>query len=196
MYSSIFKRTLDLILCSIALIILSPFFLLTALIIKIDSKGPVLFKQARLGKNEKQFKLYKFRTMTHKIRTTHRDIFLGDPEVTKVGEYLRRLKVDELPQLINVIKGDMSIVGPRPCLPEVKSKFGTYAEVRFKLKPGLTSLAAIKGSIFLTWEEKGFWDAQYVQTISFKTDLWIILNTFNVILKGEEALFKKGKELS
>ena len=193
MYQNFVKRIFDFILSTISLLILSPFLFIISVLIKIDSNGPVFYMQDRLGVNENLFKLFKFRTMTHKQRNTHRQVFHGDPEVTRVGAILRRLKIDELPQLINVFLGDMSIVGPRPCLPSIKEKFGKYAVHRFKVKPGLSSLSAIKGSIYLSWEQKGYWDMYYIENLSLKMDLLIILRTFKVILIGEQKLFANLK---
>lgn len=193
MYSHFVKRFIDIIFSSLILIISSPIMLLTAILIKVDSRGPIIYKQVRLGINENKFMILKFRTMTNKERKVHKNVFKDDPEVTYVGKYLRRFKVDELPQIFNVIKGEMTIVGPRPCLPEIKSLFGKYSIDRFKVKPGLTSLAAIKGSIYLSWEEKGFWDALYTRKVSFNLDTLIILKTIIVIFKGEDNMFNKRK---
>ena len=134
--------------------------------------------------------MFKFRTMTHENHNLNIQVFAGDDRITRVGAILRRLKLDELPQLMNVLKGDMSIIGPRPCLPKIKEKFGKYANERFKVRPGLTSLAAIKGSIYLTWEEKGFFDVYYVNNLSFLLDFKIILQTMKVLIVGERRLFK------
>lgn len=194
MYIKFFKPILDFILSLFAVIILSPIFLITALCIKIDSKGPVLFKQKRLGKDEKEFVLYKFRSMTDKDRSkTEHQVFEGDPEITKVGRFIRRTKIDELPQLLNILKGEMAIIGPRSCLPKVRSYFGQYSDIRFKVKPGLSSLAALHGSIFLSWEEKGYWDKYYVEHISFITDIKVIVGTIKVLLIGEEKLFNSNR---
>jgi len=189
-YRKFIKRGLDIFLSFVAFIILFPIFIIIGLFIKIDSHGPIFYYQERLGKDECLFMLIKFRTMSHKERKSHRQIFSGDPEITSFGRILRRLKIDELPQIINVIKGEMSIVGPRPCLPEIKMKFGKYADIRFEVKPGLSSLAATKGSVHLTWDEKGYYDAHYVQNLSFMMDIKIIFNTFKVIVIGEDRLFK------
>ena len=189
LYALFLKGFLDFIVAFTTIVLLSPFLLFIAMMIKLDSKGPVLYKQERLGKNQKTFILLKFRSMTNKVRNEHRQIFLGDKEVTKVGELLRRTKTDELPQLINVLLGDMSVVGPRPCLPTVKDKFGKYANYRFQVLPGLTSLAAVKGSIYLNWEQKGIYDYLYVRKLSFNIDIFIIYQTIKVILLGEKRLF-------
>lgn len=187
------KRLIDLIFATIALIFISPLLVMVSLIIKLDSSGPIFYRQQRLGKNEKAFLLLKFRTMTHKARLVHRQIYEGDSEVTRIGAFLRRAKIDELPQLLNVIVGNMSIVGPRPCLPEAKSKFGKYAEIRFKVRPGLTSLAAVKGSIYLTWPQKGIYDYLYVKNESALLDLYILCKTLKIIFFGEQRIFGRLK---
>ncbi len=189
MYEHFLKGVFDIIFSILLLILFLPFFILIGVLIKIDSKGSIFFKQIRLGKDEKIFKLFKFRSMTDKDHDNNGQIFSNDIEITKVGSILRRFKIDELPQLVNVVKGDMSIIGPRPCLPRIKSKFGKYANDRFKVKPGLTSLAAVKGSIFLSWEEKGYYDSLYVNNISFLLDLRIVLDTIKVLIFGEKKLF-------
>ncbi|OFY51430.1 MAG: sugar transferase [Bacteroidetes bacterium GWF2_41_31] len=189
MYSKFLKPLFDWVIAFISLITLLPFLLLVGLLLKIESKGPVFFLQRRLGKNESSFLLYKFRTMIHRERTIHHQIFENDPEVTRIGHFLRKLKIDELPQLINVLKGEMSVVGPRPCLPEIKDKFGEYSNYRFHVKPGLTSLAAVNGSIYLTWEQKGYYDYIYTKNISFIFDWKIIIKTIKVIFVGEKKLF-------
>ena len=192
-YSCCVKRILDFVIAFIALLLLFPFLLFIALLIKIDSNGPALYKQKRLGLDQNIFILFKFRSMSHKDRKEHRQIFSGDTEVTKIGNLIRRTKIDELPQLINVLLGEMSVVGPRPCLPSVKDKFGKFANYRFQVKPGLTSLAAVKGSVYLNWEQKGIYDYLYVRKISFFLDIFIIYKTFKVVLFGEKRMFAGSK---
>jgi len=192
MYKNFLKGVIDFIFSIMTFIILIPVFIIIGILIKFDTSGPVFFEQERLGKDEKLFKIFKFRSMTNK---NHEDIsgqvFSQNPEITKVGKIIRRYKIDELPQLINVIKGDMSLIGPRPCLPRIKKEFGEYADDRFKVKPGLTSLAAIKGSIYLSWLEKGYYDSYYVNNLSFKQDVNILFNTIKILLIGEKKLFNK-----
>lgn len=188
-YKKYFKRLIDVCFSITSLFILSPLFLLVVILIRIDSKGPAFFNQFRIGKDQIRFKLYKFRTMTHKMRDTHYQIFEGDSEVTKIGSFLRRTKIDELPQILNVLLGSMSIVGPRPCLPELKDKFGKFANYRLSVKPGLTSLAAIKGSIYLTWDQKGTYDYIYIKKESLSLDLMILFETIKVVILGEKKIF-------
>jgi lipopolysaccharide/colanic/teichoic acid biosynthesis glycosyltransferase len=139
------KRLFDLLASLAGLLLLSPLLLIAALLIKLESKGPILFKQNRIGKGFRSFWIYKFRTMVHQQPGTGRSITVGDdPRITKVGRWLRKTKIDELPQLLNVLKGDMSLVGPRPELPQYVELFRTdYAEI-LRIRPGITDLASLK----------------------------------------------------
>lgn len=174
MYRKYIKRILDFVLSFIALIILSPVFLIIAILIKLDSKGPVLFKQKRVGKNKKHFYILKFRTMkvdAPKDTPTH---MLQNPEmyITRVGKFLRKTSLDELPQIINILKGDMSIIGPRPALwnqydlIEERDKYGAN-----DVYPGLTGWAQINGRDELPIEVKARYDGEYVQKMSFWMDV-------------------------
>jgi len=189
MYKFFIKRYLDFIFSLIILLILAIPFLLVALLIKLESRGPIFFKQKRLGLNKSEFEIYKFRSMTNKDRVITQT-YKSDPEITKVGYYLRRFKIDEMPQIINVLFGDMSIIGPRPCLPNVIEKY-SLEEHRFLVKPGLSSIAGVKGSIFLTWEEKWWYDKYYVENLSLLLDLKTFFKTFLVIIFGEENFLNK-----
>ncbi len=191
MYKTTFKRLIDFFASLGVLLIISPVFILLAILIKITSKGPLFFLQERLGKNGKVFSVYKFRTMTDKKRAVDREILKGDAEVTKVGHYLRRFKIDELPQIINVLKGEMSLVGPRPCMPNQLNDFNEDGKYRIKVTPGLTGLAQVNGNIFLTWEERWKYDRAYVENLSFVLDVKIILKTIVIICLGEEKFLKK-----
>ena len=186
MYVNLFKPLIDYVISLCALVFLSPLMFFTAIIIKIETPGPVFFIQKRLGKNGRVFNVYKFRSMTHKNRKNVKQIFETDPEVTKTGRIIRRFKIDELPQLVNVIKGDMSIVGPRPCLPSLADKFDKNGHKRVKVKPGLTGLAQINGNVYLDWKERWVYDAKYVDNLSFITDFRIIMKTFMILIKGEK----------
>ncbi len=192
MYKNFLKYVLDFVISLVVLIIILPLLVVIAIAIKLDSKGTVFYVKERLGKDEKPFLFYKFRTMTNVDRNQYEQVFEGNSEITRVGSILRRTKMDELPQLFNVLKGDMSIVGPRPCLPKIKEKFGEHWKERFKIKPGLTSLAATKGSIYLTFEDKGYWDMVYVKQRSFFMDIDIIFKTVKIVLFGEKKLFKEN----
>jgi len=193
MYKFVFKRIIDIAFSFVMLILVLPIFLLVAILIKINSKGPIFYTQKRLGKEGIIFKLIKFRTMTHKHREAHHQVYEGDPEVTYIGKFLRRYKIDELPQLFNVLKGDMSLVGPRPCLPELINKFNDDAFYRLKVRPGLTGLSQINGNIYLTWPQRWDYDKFYVVNLSFLLDLKIILKTIFVIFGGEQKFLNKRK---
>ncbi len=163
----ILKRIIDVVISFLALLILSPILLLIAIAIKLDSKGTIIFKQGRLTKDGKLFNIYKFRTMIENAEHMGTGLFNyeNDFRVTKVGKFLRLTSLDELPQLVNIIKGDMSIVGPRP---PVSYELGNYDELnedykrRFTVLPGITGLAQIKGRNELPWDEKVVYDNQYI----------------------------------
>jgi lipopolysaccharide/colanic/teichoic acid biosynthesis glycosyltransferase len=132
------------------------------------------------------FQLYKLRSMTHVPRTPDRQIYEGDAEVTRVGQWIRRFKIDELPQLVNVLLGDMSLVGPRPCLPELRDQFDENGAQRLLVRPGLTGLAQVNGNIFLSWPERWRLDRIYVNDLSFWNDIKILLKTIIVVALGEK----------
>lgn len=191
MYTHFFKRFIDWLFSFIMLVFLFVPFLIVAILIKMDSKGPVFFKQTRLGKGKKPFMIYKFRTMYHKERKIEQ-VYKSSPEVTKIGYYLRRYKIDEMPQIINIFLGDMSIIGPRPCLPIIIEKYD-LEEDRFKIRPGLSSVAALNGSIYLSWQEKWWYDKYYVENQCFLLDLKIFIKTFKVIVVGEDKFINRPK---
>ena len=188
MYSKCIKRLIDLILSLIGLIILSPVLIIISILIKIDSKGPVFFKQKRVGIHKKLFNIYKFRTMyvdTPKDMPTH---LLNNPEayITEVGKFLRKTSLDELPQLINIIKGEMAVIGPRPALYNQED----LIELRDKYKandirPGLTGWAQIHGRDELEIEEKAKLDGYYTEHISFLLDIKCFFLTIASVLKHE-----------
>jgi len=191
----IVKRLLDFILSLTTLIILSPLLLVVALLIKLDSKGPVFYTQLRPGKNQKVFKVYKFRTMVQgadKHQKVGVEVKQDDSRITSLGRFLRRFKIDELPQLINILKGDMSIVGPRPSLPEYLQQYEEWELERFLVKPGLTGLAQVNGNIYLEREEKSAYDIRYVKEMSFFLDIKIIIKTVAIVLFGEDKFVNKS----
>lgn len=190
-YSRYLKRIGDFLIASALLIILSPVLMLTAILVRITSPGPIIFKQERLGKKKKIFSAYKFRTMTDVSRITTQQVHLDNPCITKVGYYLRRFKLDELPQLFNIVRGEMSIIGPRPCLPETLETFNNDAFDRLLVRPGLTGLAQINGNTNLTWPERWSWDAFYVRNISLKLDAQILWRTVGIVLFGESQTIRK-----
>jgi undecaprenyl phosphate N,N'-diacetylbacillosamine 1-phosphate transferase len=183
------KRLFDIIFSLIILIILLLPFILVAILVKFDSNGPIFFMQERLGYGRRKFRVYKFRTMQDKKREIVQ-VYKNDPEVTRIGSVLRRFKIDELPQLINVLKGEMSVVGPRPCVEFVANRH-KLCEERFLDKPGLTSLAGVSGSIYLTWEEKDYYDKFYHDNKSTRLDIEIVFRTILVVFFGEENFLKK-----
>lgn len=189
-----FKRFYDTILSFIGLIVLSPLLLVLVIIIKLDSKGPVLFKQKRIGRNKKHFYILKFRTMridTPKDTPTH---MLENPQqwITKVGKFLRKTSLDEIPQIINILKGDMSIIGPRPALwnqydlVEARDKYDVH-----KLYPGLTGYAQINGRDELPIPEKAKLDGYYAKHISLWLDIKIFFGTIRSVIISEGV--KEGK---
>lgn len=187
------KRIFDILFSTVLFIFVLPILLISALLIKLDSKGPIFFFQTRLGKDRIPFNVYKFRTMTHKRREFEQQVLKTSPEVTKVGYWLRRFKIDELPQIINVLRGEMSVIGPRPCLPNVEEKFELNDNYRFMVKPGLSSLAGVNGSIYLSWEEKWAYDKYYVENQSILLDIKIIFKTMLVVIFGEDKFIVKPK---
>jgi lipopolysaccharide/colanic/teichoic acid biosynthesis glycosyltransferase len=181
------KEIFDKVVAFIALIILLPLFLIVAVLIKIDSKGPVFFMQERVGKNGKIFKTFKFRTMVDGADKKTKGIYIdkSNPYVTRVGKILRRTGIDELPQLINVLKGDMSLVGPRPTLEYQVKKYNDFQKKRLLMKPGITGWALVNGRNKLTWNERIKLDVWYVEHWNFWLDLKILFKTVWVVAKGE-----------
>ncbi|AXG68978.1 undecaprenyl phosphate N,N'-diacetylbacillosamine 1-phosphate transferase [Kordia sp. SMS9] len=194
MYKKYFKRIVDILVGVGTLIVLLPLFIIVGILIYLSSKGSIFYSQDRIGKNGEMFRLHKFRSMyTNKNFSVNTQVFKNDKNVTTIGKFIRRFKIDELAQIINVINGDMSIVGPRPVLPAVKEHFDENAEHRLKVRPGLTGLSQVNGNIHLPWKERWVFDRKYVENISFVNDIKIIFKTFAVILLGEEK-FKKDNE--
>ena len=188
MYKNFFKRLFDLILSLTGLILLSPVLVITAAAIKLDSKGPVFFSQKRVGRDKKYFKMYKFRSMyidTPHETPTH---LLPDPDkyITRVGRFIRRTSIDELPQLINILKGDMSIIGPRPALynqydlVEERDKYGANS-----IRPGLTGWAQINGRDELPIDVKARFDGEYTERLSFLFDVKCFLMTIGKVIRSE-----------
>lgn len=184
------KRALDLSLASSALVVSGPALLALAALIRLDSPGSPFFLQRRLGRQGATFRILKLRTMTARDRRVGGEVLAGNPEVTRVGAILRRLKLDELPQLLNVVRGDMSLVGPRPDIPEHLESYTPTALERLQVRPGMTGLAQIQGNIFLSWPERWEYDAEYVRRLSLETDLWIALRTLGVIVLGEQKFLR------
>ena len=185
MYAKYFKRMLDFILSLIALIILSPILLIVAILVRIKLGSPIIFKQQRPGKNGKIFTLYKFRTMTDN-KDENGNLLPDSERLTKFGKLLRSTSLDELPELINILKGDMAIVGPRPLLVKYLPYYTKEEKHRHDVRPGLTGLAQICGRNNLDWNERFEMDLKYVNSVSFKEDLIIIFKTISSVLKHND----------
>ena len=187
-----FKRLFDFFISFAILLLLFPLFIIVAVLIKLDSKGPIFYLQSRVGENGRVFRIYKLRTMTNKERDPNvKQTYLQDPEITRIGGLLRRFKIDEFPQIWNVFIGDMSLVGPRPALPSLYEKFGEIAKKRCEVRPGMTGWAQVNGNIYLPWEERLCLDREYVDRMSFMLDLRILVKTVAIVLFGEEKYIKK-----
>ncbi len=179
-----FKRFIDIIKSFISLLFLSPFYLIVSILIKIDSKGPIFFKQQRPGLYGKPFTLFKFRTMTN-ARDPNGNLLPDVERLTPLGRFLRSTSLDELPEFINVLKGDMSLVGPRPLLVKYLDRYTPEQARRHEVKPGITGWAQVNGRNAITWEEKFELDVWYVNHQSLWLDLRIIAMTIFKILKRE-----------
>ena len=184
MYKKYIKRILDFTLSLLALIILSPLLLIIAILVRIKLGSPVIFKQERPGKDEKIFTLYKFRTMTNE-KDEDGNLLPDSKRLTKFGKILRSTSLDELPELVNILKGEMSIVGPRPQLIRDMLFMTEEQRKRHTVRQGLTGLAQINGRNNLTWEEKINYDIEYIKKITFMKDFKIILKTIKKVLKKE-----------
>lgn len=185
MYKKYIKRMLDFILSLMAFIILMPFMLIIYILVRIKLGKPAIFKQQRPGKNEKIFTLYKFRTMTEQ-KDEEGNLLPDEQRLTKFGKFLRSTSLDELPELVNIIKGDMSIVGPRPQLVKDMVFMSEEQRKRHQVRQGLTGLAQINGRNNITWEEKINYDIKYINHISFIGDCKIILGTILKVVKKED----------
>lgn len=204
------KLVMDLVLSCAGLVLLSPLFLLIALCIKIDSKGPVLYKQERVGRDGKRFMFYKFRSMRWgSDEVTHRnyvkDLINGavpyangtdktqvfkvmdDPRITRVGRFLRKTSIDELPQLINVVKGEMSLVGPRPPIPYEVEEYKDWHRKRLTVKPGLTGLWQVNGRSMLTFDQMVELDIQYIENWSIWVDVKVLASTIPAVVSARGA---------
>jgi lipopolysaccharide/colanic/teichoic acid biosynthesis glycosyltransferase len=188
----VLKRLLDVAIASIAILILLPVFLAIALLVRLSSPGPILFRQERLGKLGTTFTIYKFRTMVDGAVNIGAGLntFKGDPRITPVGKFLREYHLDELPQLFNVLKGDMSLVGPRPLLPLELPKYSDRQKRRLLVSPGITAWEAVNGGLDNTREQRIELDLWYVDRWNFWIDLLILARTIPVVLRKEGAYAK------
>jgi len=179
------KPLLDFLFSLFSLILLMPLFIIVSILIKLTDKGPIFFKQIRVGKNQKEFLIYKFRTMVvnaDKIGPVLTQD--NDPRITKIGKILRRTSIDELPQLINILKGEMSLIGPRPEVPSIVKTYTEEQKNVFKVKPGLTGWAQIHGRDELSIDTKLKYDMEYINNLSFWLDFTIFIKTFPVLLSS------------
>lgn len=200
---SFLKRTVDITASAAALLLLSPVFLVTSLAIRKDSDGPAMFTQKRIGKDGKLFEIYKFRTMVpdadkklfemlekdEKAREEYKlnKKLKNDPRITKLGNFLRKTSIDELPQLINVLKGDMSLVGPRPYLPREIKDMGEYYDTIIESKPGITGLWQVSGRSNTTFEQRLEFDKEYTENKGFLYDMGLLTKTVGVVVKKNGA---------
>lgn len=185
MYEKYGKRVLDFVLSLLGMILLSPIFLVVAILVRVKLGSPVIFKQKRPGKNEKIFTLYKFRTMTDE-KDEQGNLLPDDVRLTKFGKFLRSTSLDELPELVNILKGDMSLVGPRPQLVRDMVFMNEEQNKRHLVRQGLTGLAQINGRNTISWEDKFKYDLKYVKNITFKGDVKIFFLTFKKVFAKED----------
>lgn len=185
------KRIFDFLVAAIIIILLSPVYIIIIFIIKFSSPGPILFSQIRVGKNGKNFKIYKFRTMNVGADKVKDGLAVkaGDSRITKEGSFLRKTSLDELPQFFNVILGDISIVGPRPGLPEQLHYYNETQMRRLEMQPGITGLATINGRASIPWSKRIAYDVEYIDNFSFYLDVKIMIKTFFVVLSGKDTYY-------
>lgn len=184
LYEKCFKRLFDFVLSLIAIIILSPVMLITAILVRVKLGSPILFRQERPGKDEKIFAMYKFRTMTDE-KDAEGNLLPDEVRLTKFGKLLRSTSLDELPELFNILKGDMSIIGPRPLLVEYLPRYNEEQKHRHDVRPGLSGLAQVNGRNAISWEEKFRYDVEYVRNITFLGDCRIIIQTVKNVIKRD-----------
>ncbi len=191
MYKRIGKRLIDVMVSFVGLVVTSPVLLITAIVIRMESKGPVLFKQKRLGLNGEEFEIYKFRSMVEGAEHTGSGVYSGksDARVTKVGKIIRATSIDELPQFVNILKGDMSLIGPRPPLtyhPWELSQYTDEQRKMFNVRPGVTGYAQINGRKEVEWNRRIELNVWYVEHLSAKLDITIVFKTIFKVLKNED----------
>lgn len=184
MYQKYIKRLLDIAVSLCGIIVLSPVYLILAILVRAKLGTPVIFKQDRPGKGEKIFRLYKFRSMTDE-KDESGNLLPDEVRLTPFGKKLRSTSLDELPELFNILKGDMSLVGPRPLLVRYLPRYNEFQRHRHDVRPGLTGLAQINGRNAITWEKKFEYDVEYVKNLSFALDARIFMGTVRAVLKRE-----------
>ena len=184
MYKTYLKRILDTIIAFIGLVILSPILVVVILLLALANKGKPFFFQVRPGLNEQLFNIIKFKTMTDK-KDKAGNLLPDKERLTKIGSFVRKTSLDELPQLINVLKGDMSLIGPRPLLPEYLPLYSNEQKKRHNVKPGITGWAQVNGRNAISWQQKFEYDVWYVEHLSFKLDVNIVIKTIKKVVKSE-----------
>jgi undecaprenyl phosphate N,N'-diacetylbacillosamine 1-phosphate transferase len=184
MYISFFKRFSDILISFTGIVVLSPLFFLITVFLLISNKGNPFFLQVRPGKNERVFRLLKFKTMTDD-RDQDGNLLPDNQRITGIGSFIRKTSLDEMPQLLNVIKGDMSLIGPRPLLVEYLPLYNDEQRKRHNVRPGITGLAQVNGRNAINWDKKLYYDVWYVENISFILDFKIILKTVRKVIKSE-----------
>lgn len=189
-YTRILKRLFDIVFAIAVLCIVSPLFLIIAAVVRIESRGPVFFKHTRVGRNGVEFKMWKFRTMVDGSHLNGQQLTTdGDKRITRVGKILRRLSLDELPQLLNVLSGDMSVVGPRPEIPEIVKAYNPQQKRAISVQPGITGLSQVNGRDDLPIDRKLNYEVEYVDNLSLQLDLVILLKTIPAVISGRGARY-------
>lgn len=192
MYKRFFKRPIDIFCALLAIIVFSWLYIIVAILVRIKLGSPVLFKQERPGKDGKIFKLCKFRTMTDE-KDENGELLPDDVRLTKFGRLLRKTSLDELPEAFNILKGDMSVIGPRPLLVEYLPLYNEHQQRRHEVRPGLTGLAQVNGRNAISWEEKFDLDVEYVDNITFWGDLKLVFKTVSCAFIKQEGISAEGQ---
>lgn len=194
MYKLIFKRILDFLIALIGLVLLSPIFVIVTILLFFANQGKPFFFQSRPGKNEQFFKIVKFKTMNDE-KDANGNLLSDRERLTKVGSFVRRTSLDEIPQLINIFKGDMSLIGPRPLLVEYLPYYTEKEKIRHTVRPGVTGLAQVNGRNNLAWDERLEMDVKYVESLSFKNDLSIFIKTIKNVMYRKDIVIIPGDNL-
>ena len=193
-YEAFIKRVIDILISLLVIILFSWLYLILAIIVRINLGAPIIFTQERPGKNGRIFKMYKFRSMSDK-RDENGELLPDARRLNKFGRVLRSTSLDELPEFFNILKGDMSFVGPRPLLVKYLEHYNSFEMRRHEVRPGLTGLAQVSGRAALSWKEKFEKDVEYVDNVTFLTDLKIVFRTVKKVFKREDIEFKYGNQM-
>lgn len=186
------KRIVDILVSLSGTVFCLPIWIVIIIFIKVTMPGPIFFKQERIGKNFKPFSILKFRSMRVDKYAEENHIFSKDKErVTTVGKFLRRSKLDETPQLLNVLLGDMSLIGPRPTIKEKVEQYPNNQSIRLSVRPGMTGISQIRGNVLLSWERRIEYDCEYVKRFNIFLDFWILFKTCQVVFCGEESMINE-----